>query len=95
MKAKCPFCEAGCDKCDGGFNEAQMAEGAVFTIKCQDPKCGFENGNRIVAPGLPALPPEGMTDWGSTLECISCEHWARYELVGWSAPIGDGGDTVG
>lgn len=86
MEAKCPYCEEGCEKCEDGTLEVKMAEGALYTIKCQDPVCGFENGGRIVGPGLPPLPPEGLTDWGSTLECVMCEAEAKYELIGWSGP---------
>jgi len=85
MQAKCPLCEAGCDLCNKGFVEIKFADGAIYTIKCEDPECGFENGARVVGPGLSPLPQEGMTDFGSTLECVQCEHWARYELIGWSS----------
>ncbi len=58
-------------------------EGAIFAIKCQDPKCGHEHGAVVVGPDSPPLPPEGIDEEGITLECDLCEHGARYEWVGW------------
>lgn len=86
MEAKCPFCDNGCDKCDGGKIDVRHAEGALFTIKCMNIMCGFENGTRVVAPNLPPLPPEGLDERGNVLECILCEHAAEWDLIGWSGP---------
>ena len=51
MKAKCPYCTDGCPSCESGWMEVRFASGDVFTRYCPD--CGFENGGRVAAYGLP------------------------------------------
>ena len=73
MKAKCPHCcnqeVPGCSKCKDGFIEVGFAVGNVFTRRCLDEKCGFENGGRIVKADIPpeASGPcvmcKGPTEW--------------------------------
>ena len=66
MKALHPECGgAGCHKCDGGYVEATLAAGTLYTCRCVDKKCGFENGGRIVGPDLPPLPKESG-------DCVLC-----------------------
>jgi len=55
----------------------------MYTRKCKDPTCGFENGIRIVGPGLPPLKEE--VD-GEPEECIVCGFGIEWELIGMSGP---------
>jgi hypothetical protein len=52
MKAKCPHCLTGCDKCEDGFIQVSFAVGSIFTRKCRNPDCEFENGGRV-SVGVP------------------------------------------
>lgn len=71
MKAKCPHCNNGCEKCQGtGFISVSFAEGDLFTRLCLNPRCQFVNGGRI----CDGFPPEssgpcvicgGETDWAA------------------------------
>lgn len=86
MNALCPFClneddsRPTCDECGGsGALTIDIAEGALYTMRCKSPDCGFENGGRIVGPGL--LPIEG--DETVVRVCIVCGFGADYELVTW------------
>ena len=65
-----------------------MAEGALYAIKCQDPKCGYEFGAVVIGPDSPPLPPESIDEEGLALECGQCEHSARYEWIGWGDETG-------
>lgn len=64
MKAKCPNCEKGCEKCKDGFIEVSIAKGKLFTRHCDD--CGFDNGGRVVPEGKD--PPEGKP-----APCVMCK----------------------
>lgn len=63
--AKCPYCQDGCDRCDGGFIRVKIPvdEEEVYTQKCQDPQCGFENGLCFGPPPQIKLYP-----------CVLCGH---------------------
>lgn len=68
MKAKCPTCESGCDKCVDGFREVQLAEGLWHTRACTSPECLFENGVRISkeplqGPSGPCIACGAPTEW--------------------------------
>jgi len=68
MKAKCPYCENGCEKCDDGFTEARFASGNLFTRACKNKECGCENGGRIVETfpeesSGPCIMCNGETEW--------------------------------
>ena len=65
MKAKCPYCAEGCDRCQGGFTEVTFADGDVFTRHCNG--CGKDNGGRIAAEFL--KPPE---QWAKPSPCVWC-----------------------
>ncbi len=79
MEAKCPYCEDGCDKCEGGTTTVTFASGYVFTRACQDPQCGFKNGGRITKLRVAPNDSSGKcvwcgadTEWeysGDMLEC--------------------------
>lgn len=69
MKAKCPHCKDGCDKCEDGFFEVKLAEGNWFTRACTNPMCGFHNGVRISKSKL-----EG-TSAGACAHCKSPANW--------------------
>ena len=86
MEALCPFClneddaRPDCEECGRtGTIHLVFAEGAMYTMKCKDPTCGFENGCRIVGPGLPPI----EDDLGQPKVCIECGFEADYELVTW------------
>ena len=57
MKAKCPWCDDGCGRCEEGFFEAILPDGAIYAKQCTEPKCGFANGIHIENPDQP-LPRE-------------------------------------
>ncbi len=68
MKAKCPDCESGCSKCDGGFFEARIADGEWYTRLCVE--CGFENGvcilgtdNKFLGIPSPCIQCDGRVVW--------------------------------
>ena len=64
MKAKCPHCVSGCEKCKGtGQLDVSFAEGDWFTRLCLNPECLFVNGGRICE----GFPPE------SSGPCVICE----------------------
>jgi hypothetical protein len=65
VKAKCPYCKNGCEKCDGGYNKASMATGKIYTRHCND--CGEDNGGRIAAAFV--LPPH---QWNPPDPCVWC-----------------------
>ena len=72
MRAKCPYCQDGCEKCDGGYVPVGFAKGNWFTRRCQT--CGFENGVRITPLDAPATQPGacvmcgGMVEWKKILK---------------------------
>lgn len=47
MRAKCPHCDIGCDKCIDGYIRVKFPAGEIFTRACQNPECGFYNGGCI------------------------------------------------
>lgn len=54
MKAKCPHCNSGCDKCQDGYTEVSFPSGpgVKFWRKvCKD--CGGIAGGCFSGPGLP------------------------------------------
>jgi hypothetical protein len=63
MKAKCPYCEKGCDKCKEGYIEVSFTKGKIYTRHCDD--CGFDNGGRIVPSEYPR-PTEKL------YPCVNC-----------------------
>jgi len=71
MKAKCPHCNDGCDKCTDGFTEAFFAEGDWFTRLCENPRCLFVNGGRICE----GFPPETS---GPCVVCGGETRWIDY-----------------
>ena len=77
MRAKCPHCRDGCDRCGGiGYQEARFATGALYTRHCTNLECGFDNGGRIVGPDSPVdveEPPE---------PCLHCGSFAEWLLIG-------------
>lgn len=77
MDAKCPHCKSGCEHCEDGFIQVQFARGRLYTKKCSDPKCGFENGGRITGEGLPPI----TDDLGDPMDCIICKAEASWVPV--------------
>jgi hypothetical protein len=67
MKAKCPYCQDGCDKCDSGFIEVLMLDKYVAQV-CNS--CGRSVGGWAVGEGLPPLPskpnPFAICPWCNT-----------------------------
>lgn len=72
MKAKCPHCQSGCDRCDGGFFDVEFADGSVYTRACTNEACGFENGGRISQTPLSG-------DCG--MPCVRCASPAVWKFV--------------
>ena len=74
MKAKCPFCENGCSKCNKGYFETDFAEGLLYNLRCKqcDLIIGFhiDNGNN----------PPGKDDLECAC-CITCEDPQDLEWV--------------
>ena len=65
MKAKCPFCQSGCDKCKEGFVEVELSKGLVYDLKCN--KCGSIVGFHIDDGDNP--PEKDMSD----MCCVICD----------------------
>lgn len=69
MKAKCPHCTSGCDRCDHtGFITVKFAQGDLYTRACTTFECGFENGGLIskttpTHDSGPCLRCKGPTKW--------------------------------
>lgn len=61
MKAKCPFCEDGCEKCTDGHTEATFASGTLWARHCN--ACGEDNGGCIFK-GPPQRKP---------MDCVWCK----------------------
>lgn len=73
MKAKCPHCETGCGKCDGGQIDVSLAKGNIFTRVCQNSaECGFVNGG-YVSDSFP------MRSSGECQMCGSETQWMLME----------------
>lgn len=72
MKAKCPYCDDGCDKCEDGYIEVSVHIEKAYTIKCID--CEGENGCRLAGPGLPPLPER------PDIPCIDCGSYNVFYL---------------
>lgn len=71
MKAKCPECVNGCDRCKGtGYISVSFIEGDMFTRLCLNPECQFVNGGRI----CDGFPPE------SSGPCVICEGETEWVL---------------
>lgn len=85
MKAKCPFCECGCDKCDGGFIEIIVYPGEWLTRVCaNEEECGFVNGESSVRFELMMTKPDPCVNCGGP--CV----WRAEDYVpssqGWRDP---------
>ena len=65
MKAKCPYCTEGCDRCQGGYVDVVLASGQVWTQHCD--ACGEDNGGRIACEEM--LPPD---QWKPPKPCVFC-----------------------
>lgn len=78
MRAKCPFCDYGCNLCEDGYFESKLADGPIIILECNSPDCGFIGGAHILNPELPP-PPDNNT-------CVLCNYSASWILFGWSAP---------
>lgn len=63
LKAKCPHCQSGCDKCTDGFTTVEFPEGDWYTRHCTNPLCGFDNGGCQGAYLYEGLEP-----------CLMCQH---------------------
>lgn len=63
LKAKCPHCRDGCEKCDGGFWDVTMPEDDWYTTHCLNPLCGFDNGGS-----------QGSRLRDRTEPCVMCRH---------------------
>ena len=75
MKAKCPFCTAGCSKCENsGKINVRFAEGNLWTRVCLDEACGFENGGRIEKGDKEPPEPSGP--------CVMCKGPTKWLLIG-------------
>lgn len=77
MKAKCPYCNTGCLKCEEGYIQVGLAQGVWYTMKCADPKCGFENGVYILEEGK-TLPE--FNKW--TRNCVQCKSPVVWKELG-------------
>lgn len=54
MKAKCPYCENGCDKCKDGYIDVYFPSGfdnIEYEINCKD--CGTNSGGGFSGGDLP------------------------------------------
>lgn len=73
MKAKCPHCQDGCDRCEEGFMEVGFASGALYTSHCN--ACGEDNGGRIANSRFPRekWQPPGDCVWCKSLDVIWLE----------------------
>ncbi|PJF38031.1 MAG: hypothetical protein CUN55_19075 [Phototrophicales bacterium] len=76
----------GCSFCDSGFIDIRAIDGPVYAAKCLNDKCNRTSKSRVVAPGLPPLPPIDLDYDGSVLECDICESAAEWTLVAWNCP---------
>lgn len=70
MKAKCPFCESGCQKCDRGFLEVIKHPGTWWYAVCSNrEECLFVNGGHANDGEFPeknsgqCLLCGGVTEW--------------------------------
>ena len=69
MRAKCPYCQDGCDRCEGGYTTVSIKEGTVWTKQCLNhEECGFANGGRVSDeepedPSPPCVICGELTDW--------------------------------
>ena len=81
MRAKCPHCQDGCDKCDGGFTEVLFARGRLYTRHCTDAECGFDNGGVIVGPD--ARPESTLNT--PPRDCVQCGAAVEWQRVGESS----------
>ena len=73
MKAKCPCCISGCNKCDqSGKIDVKLAEGNLWTRACVI--CGFENGGRIEKGDKEPKELSG--------KCVMCGAPTRWVLLG-------------
>lgn len=65
LRAKCPHCVAGCDRCDDGYVRASVAPGPWKYRVCLG--CGRANEGRAVSFGIPEPEPcvfcDGKTEW--------------------------------
>lgn len=80
MKAKCPYCYGkGCIKCVEGYSQVAIASGRLYTRKCKNPKCGFENGGFIIGP---KAYPESKLLQESEESCVMCNADIEYVEIG-------------
>ena len=74
MKAKCPHCKDGCEKCDKGFVEVDFAEGITYDLVCK--KCGQVVGFHIDEGNDP--PTDATAEHAC---CLWCEGFQDLEWV--------------
>lgn len=73
MRAKCPHCNDGCEKCEAGYVQASFAGGQWYARRCQNPECGFDNGARAAAFGLPDIDRPCVICGGTDMVWIPAE----------------------
>ena len=78
MRTKCPYCDVGCSRCDDGFFESLLGDGAIFSESCTNDGCRFVSGIWVVSKGKP-LPEDER-------RCALCGWTSEWLLFGWSAP---------
>ena len=78
MRAKCPHCNDGCERCDyrGVVYEITCKSGTLYTRACLNPDCGYKNGGSITDG-----PPPEVTLWEPG-PCVMCGKYVEWELVG-------------
>jgi hypothetical protein len=78
MKAKCPHCKTGCDKCDNGYFDTHVAVGDWYTRHCKE--CKMDNGVRVATEFLPP-----QSEWPSPNPCVFCGsanmEWQKVETA--------------
>ncbi len=68
MKAKCPFCESGCEKCTDGYTEASFASGTIWTRHCN--ACEEDNGGSIREGEEPPKHKPGNCVWCESTDVV-------------------------
>lgn len=72
MKAKCPFCDSGCEKCENGFMEITIVKGMwIYRVCCNQEECGFVNGGSAY---------DGSRDLDEDDTCIICDGPTEWKL---------------
>jgi len=68
MKAKCPYCDKGCDKCNEGYIEVKFStEGHYHYMICN--ACGENNGGHLHTKDRPL--PEKPSKYSVCPHCGS------------------------